>query len=86
MRTIAGEIATTTGATEGTGTMMATGINFEGGGSDSSTPSAIFLLRLIVGKKLSRLYKKTQFLTGLVRTKLTAQGLYRHNTDRNTLQ
>jgi hypothetical protein len=72
--------ATTVGATEGTGTMMATGVNFQRGGTDSSTPSAIFLLRLIVEKKLSRLYKKTQFLTGVIRTKLAPQGLYRHNT------
>src|SRR5690348_1248064 len=39
-----GGAATT--ATDGIGTMMATGVNPQNGGMDSETPSAIFLLRL----------------------------------------
>lgn len=78
IRTAAGETATGITAMEGTGTMMATGVNFQNGGMDSPTPSAIFLLRLIVARKLRGLYKSTQFLTAVVRTKLTSRGLYRH--------
>lgn len=78
IRTAAGEIAIGITAMEGTGTMMATGVNFQNGGMDSPTPSAIFLLRLIVARKLRDLYKSTQFLTAVVRTKLTSRGLYRH--------
>jgi hypothetical protein len=58
--------------------MTATGVNFQNGGMDSPTPSAIFLLRLIVARKLRGLYKSTQFLTAAVRTKLSSQGFYRH--------
>lgn len=78
--TAAGETATIVGtiAMEGTGTMTATGVNFQDGGMDSPTPSAIFLLRLIVVRKLRDLYKSTQFLTGTVRTKLRARGFYWH--------
>jgi hypothetical protein len=82
----AGEIATiggaTTIATDGTGTMTATGVNFRHGGVDSETPSAIFLLRLIISRKLRDLYKSTQFLTSRVKTKLTLRGFHRHKANK----